>query len=125
MSSRATVLQTGISWILRAGVALSLALMSVGILLKYLQTGNSSLGLSSAWLAGGGNFFGFVASTAASLVAGASPVSITALGVAVLMLTPYARVLAAVFYYTLDRNWKYVGMTLFVLAVITFGLAVF
>ncbi len=104
-------------------MGLSLALESIGILLNYLQTGESSLVVPSAdWLARGGNFFGFASSTIASVVAGSGPVSLTALGVTVLMLTPYARVVAAVSYYAIEKDWRYLGITLFVFAVITLGL---
>ena len=122
MKPHSTALQTGIGWILRAGVIASLVLESTGILLKYLQTGDSSIGLTSQWLATGGNFFGFASSTFGSVVAGATPFGLTALGVIVLLLTPYARIVAAVVYYTFERDWKYVSITLFVLAVVTCGL---
>jgi uncharacterized membrane protein len=125
VSSRASILQVSISWILRAGVALSMVLESLGILLNYLQTGQTSLVVPSAdWLAKGGNLFGFVSTSVASVVSGPSPSGVTALGVAVLMLTPYARIIAGIIYYTLDRDWNYVGITLVVFSVITFGLIV-
>ncbi len=124
MNSRGTTLQVGISWILRAGVGLSLALETLGIMLNYLQTGESSLTVpSAAWLAKGGNFFGFASTSVGSVFSGASPAGITALGVSVLMLTPYSRIIAALIYYTLERDWKYVYITFFVFLVITLGLA--
>ncbi len=123
MSPRGTALEVGISWILRAGVGLSLVLETLGILLNYLQTGESSLTVpSAAWLAKGGNFFGFASTSVGSVLSGVSPAGITALGVAVLMLTPYARIVAALIYYTFERDWKYIGITLFVFSVITIGL---
>lgn len=122
MSSRSLVLQTGIGWILRAGVMVSLALESAGILLNYLRTGDSTLRLSPQWLASGGPFFGFASSTVSSVLAGVTPVGLTALGVIVLLLTPYARIVAAVVYYAVERDWKYVSITLFVFAVVTCGL---
>ena len=125
MSAGSPGLQLGISWILRIGVILSLVLESAGLILNYLYTGDSSLNLSPKWLAGGENFFGFASSTLGSFFSGANPVSIVALGVAVLVFTPYARVIAAVFYYAVEKDWKYVGITLLVLAVITYGLLFF
>jgi uncharacterized membrane protein len=120
-----TSLELGISWILRAGVAASLGLESLGLFLNYLYTGDSSLSLSTTWLARGGNFFGFASSLLGSLASGVTPVSVTGLGVIVLVLTPYFRVLASVIYYTVQRDWRYVAITLTVLVVITFGLALF
>ncbi|MDA4125080.1 MAG: DUF1634 domain-containing protein [Thaumarchaeota archaeon] len=123
MSSRGTTLQVGISWILRAGVGLSLVLETAGILLSYQQTGDSSLTVpSAAWLAKGGNFFGFALNSLTSVFSGANPAGIASLGVAVLMLTPYARIIAALVYYLIERDWKYVGITSIVFSVITLGL---
>lgn len=122
MSSRSSVLQVGIGWVLRAGVIVSLVLESAGILLNYLQTGDSTLELSSRWLASGGPFFGFASSTISSVIAGVTPVGLTALGVIVLLLTPYARIIAAVVYYAIERDWKYVSITLIVFSLVTFGL---
>jgi uncharacterized membrane protein len=53
-----------------------------------------------------------------------SPLNIMSLGIMTLMLTPYVRVVAGVIYYGVQKDWKYVGITLFVLAVITTGLVV-
>jgi uncharacterized membrane protein len=45
------------------------------------------------------------------------------MGIAVLMLTPFVRVLASVFYFALvERNWKYTLFTGFVLCVLTYSL---
>ena len=45
------------------------------------------------------------------------------MGMAVLMLTPFVRVLASVFYFALvERNWKYTLFTGFVLGVLTYTL---
>jgi uncharacterized membrane protein len=122
LSHQSIVLQNGISWILRAGVGASLFLESLGILLNYVRTGESSLVLAPSWIAGGGTFFGFASNSITSVLSGATPLGIMALGVAVLMLTPYARIIAAVIYYAVEKDWKYVGITFFVFLVITFGL---
>ncbi|MGZ3606158.1 MAG: DUF1634 domain-containing protein, partial [Thermodesulfobacteriota bacterium] len=45
------------------------------------------------------------------------------MGIAVLMLTPFVRVLASVFYFAFaERNWKYTLFTGFVLGVLTYSL---
>ncbi|MBI3840730.1 MAG: DUF1634 domain-containing protein [Thaumarchaeota archaeon] len=104
------------------GVALSLVLESAGLLMNYLQTGETSLALSPGWLAGQGNFFDFARRTFAGVSSGADPFSLIALGITVLMLTPYARIVAAVVYYSLERDWKYALITFTVFAIITLGL---
>jgi uncharacterized membrane protein len=122
LSRPSPVLEGGISWILRAGVTVSLIFETTGLLLNYATTGETSLTLSPHWLVKGGNFFGFVASTLGSLAGSADPVSITGLGIAVLVLTPYFRIVAAVVYYAVERDWNYVAITTIVFFIVTLGL---
>jgi uncharacterized membrane protein len=56
---------------------------------------------------------------------GLSSLTLVSLGIVTLMLTPYLRVIAAVVYYTVERDWKYVMITTIVFLVITAGLIVF
>jgi uncharacterized protein len=119
VSRSTSVLRDGISWILRGGLALSLALESAGILWNYLNTGNS---YPPAWFAQNSTFFAFLSSVLSSLGSGATPLAVTGLGVAVLVLTPYARIIAAVLYYAVERDWKFVMITLSVFCIITVGL---
>ena len=44
-------------------------------------------------------------------------------GLVLLIATPVARVVFSVVAFTLERDWLYVGITLFVLAVLSYGLA--
>jgi uncharacterized membrane protein len=122
-----TSLQLGISWILRIGVILSVFFNVAGLMLDYAQTGSASLNLvsGSSWNVRGGNFFDFASSTAKSLFGGLTPVTLASLGIVILMFTPYIRVIAAVLYYGVERDWKYVAITSFVFAVITLGLFIF
>jgi len=108
-------------------VILSVIFEASGLLLNYLQTGSSSLGFTdqSIWRVGGGNFFDFAYSTAISAVASVTAVELVSLGIVTLMFTPYFRVIAAVFYYSIEKDWKYVAITVFVFAVITAALFTF
>lgn len=106
---------------LRGGLAISLVLETAGVAQNYLQTGDSSLALSPSWLAGGTDFFSFAWSSLVSVTSG-SPTALISLGIAVLMLTPYARVVASVVYYVVERDWRFTGITLLVLSIITVGL---
>jgi len=124
MGMKVSSLSLGISWILRVGVTVSLVLELAGVLLYTIQTGNQSLDLSVSWQFKGGNFFNFASSTVTATRTTLSPLSVMSLGVMILMLTPYVRVVAGVIYYAVQRDWKYVWITLFVLAVITTGLVV-
>ena len=121
MSVKVNSLALGISWILRIGVLTSLTLETAGVLWNYVQTGDQSLNLTGTWQFTGGNFFDFASRTFGSM-SNPNPLSVISLGIAVLMLTPYLRVIAGVIYYIVQRDWKYVGFTLFVLGVITAGL---
>lgn len=120
-------LQAGISWILRVGVALSVLFEAAGLLLNYLQTGSTNLEFStgSVWNVVGGNFFDFAYSTARSAWTGLTAVELVSLGVVTLMLTPYLRITAAVLYYCIEKDWKYVAITFFVFFIITVALTVF
>lgn len=91
---------------------------------NYLQTGDASLTLAPAWQAGGTDFFSFAWSSIASVATSATPFALISLGIVVLMLTPYARVIAAVIYYAAERDWRFMGITILVLSIITFGLLV-
>jgi uncharacterized membrane protein len=127
VSEGPTSLQLGISWILRIGVILSVLFNAAGLLLDYAQTGSASLNLvpGSSWNVKEGNFFDFAYSTTRSLFGGLTPVALASLGIVILMFTPYIRVIAAALYYGVERDWKYVAITSFVFAVITFGLFIF
>ena len=124
MGMKISSLSLGISWILRIGVTVSLVLELAGVILYTIQTGSQSLDLSAAWQFKGGNFFDFASTTVTSIGSNLSPLNVMSLGVMILMLTPYVRVVAGVIYYGVQKDWRYVGITLFVLAVITTGLAV-
>jgi len=52
----------------------------------------------------------------------AGPRRLVSLGIGILMATPYVRVLASMAYFAAVRNWKYVGFTGTVLALLTYGL---
>jgi uncharacterized membrane protein len=127
LSEEPTSLQLGISWILRIGLILSVLCTAAGLLLGYAQTGSASLSLvpGSSWNVKGGNFFDFAYSTTTSLFGGLTAAALVSLGIVVLMLTPYVRVIAAVLYYGVERDWQYVAITSFVFAVITVGLLIF
>lgn len=126
MSAKSAALQVGISWILRVGVALSVVLEAAGVVLNYARTGESTLyPLDAMWRVSGGNFFDFTYSAARSLVTGVTPIALVSLGVVALMFTPYVRVAAAVVYYGVEKDWKYVAITSFVFLLITVALLIF
>ena len=109
-----------IGYVLLGGVLTSMALLATGVAWHDVRTGE--LGLD--YRLGDTTLFGFVVLDVQQLVAGEfRPRLVVNLGIAVLMLTPYARVLASMVYFgTVERNWKYTAITAFVLAVLTYSL---
>ncbi|HEY6936900.1 MAG TPA: DUF1634 domain-containing protein [Terriglobales bacterium] len=103
--------------ILLGGVLLSMALIIAGLLWKFIQTGGVRLEYELA----GMNLFQFVVSEIHLAVLGqVRPRLLINMGIVVLMLTPFFRVLASVVYFLVVlKNWKYTVFTLFVLLVLT------
>jgi uncharacterized membrane protein len=109
-----------VGYILLVGVLLSLLLIVVGIVWHWISTGRLGLEYSIV----GMNLFRFVIHDARDALQGMfRPRLFTNLGIAVLMLTPFVRVLASVLYFGFGaRNWKYTLFTGIVLSVLTYSL---
>ncbi len=106
--------------ILLAGVLLSVALLLIGFVWRWARVGDLRFEHSLA----GMNFFEFISSTLRQVTSQAfRPRLFLNMGIAALMLTPFVRVLASVFYFAfVERNWKYTLFTAFVLSVLTYSL---
>ena len=109
-----------IGWVLLAGVTLSAFLVIVGLAWRLIETGE----LGADYTLPKTNFFHFVvANVRAIATERLAPRLLINLGVAVLMLTPFVRVAASLFFFLFaERNWKYSVFTAFVLAVLTYSL---
>ncbi len=109
-----------VGYILLTGVLLSVALLVVGFVWRWVRTGNLRFEHSIA----GMNFFEFILSTLRQTASQAfRPRLFLNMGIAILMLTPFVRVLASVFYFAFaEHNWKYTLFTGFVLGVLTYSL---
>ena len=121
MRVRGRDLETIISYILAIGVLASLAVEVVG-LGYYTTTATLQVDFTSRWQTSGSDFFVYAWGTLLSLGEGATPMTLIALGIVLLMVTPYLRVLASLLYFTVERNSKYALISLFVLAVLTISL---
>ena len=115
-------LEVAISYILIVGVLASLTVEAVGIVAYYLQTGSFRSDFTSEWQLGGPDFFAYTAGLILSLAPGFSAFHMMALGIVLLMLTPYVRVLASVAYFGWTGDFKYLAITVFVLCALTFSL---
>jgi uncharacterized membrane protein len=109
-----------LGYLLLAGVSLSMTLIVIGLFWHYLRTGH-------LWLdhrLEGMNLFQFVTQEVRLIAQGAiRPRVLVDMGVVVLLFTPYARVVASMFYFMLAaKDMKYTVFTAIVLAVLTFSL---
>src|SRR5512136_521054 len=109
-----------IGYILLVGVLLSVVLLAIGFIWRWERSGN----LRFQHTIVGMNFFEFVLISLRQMAShDLRPRVMVNMGIAVLMLTPFVRVLASVFYFALvQRNWKYTLFTGFVLSVLTYSL---
>jgi uncharacterized membrane protein len=109
-----------VGYILLIGVLLSVALLVVGFVWRWARAGNLRFEHSIA----GMNFFEFIVSTLRQMTSQPlRPRLFLNMGIGILMLTPFVRVLASVFYFAfVEHNWKYTLFTGFVLGVLTYSL---
>ena len=109
-----------IGYILLVGVLLSMALLVIGLAWHWVKTGHLRLEYPIM----GMNLFEFVQLSLRQIASGTiHPRLMVNLGIAVVMFTPYVRVLASMLYFALaERNRKYTLFTGFVLSILTYSL---
>ena len=115
-------LENAISYVLIAGVLISLFLEIAGIVLFYNSYGQLAISQEQSVFIQGHDFFSFIYNEFSQHTR-TLPVMLMTAGVVVLMLTPYVRVILSVFYFARQKNIKYVVITLFVLTILTISLA--
>jgi uncharacterized membrane protein len=104
---------------LLVGVLVSVTLIAAGLAWHWIVTGDLHLTYALAATSVGD----FVAHDVEQIAsAAARPRLLINLGIAVLMLTPYIRVMASLVTFAVERDWKYVAFTGFVLATLTYSL---
>ena len=113
-------METVVGYILLGGVLLSVALIAGGLAWHWVTTGQ----LQFEYLVGGMDLARFITNDLQQLIVGPiHPRYLINLGIAVLILTPYVRILASVLYFAfVARNWKYTLFTASVLGVLTYSL---
>ena len=127
MSARGTEraevgLETVISYVLIAGVLLSLLLEVAGVLLYYLTAHSLAISESPALRVQGHDFFSYLWGLLRGGLGGSAAVQLMTAGIVVLLLTPFLRVVFSVLFFAWERNYKFVLITLFVLVVLTVSL---
>lgn len=113
-------METLVGYILVVGVGLSMALVALGLAWHWARDGNLVMDYEIKGL----NFLEFVVADVRNLFApGLRPRYFVSMGIAVLMATPYIRVLASMLYFAIaERNWKYTLFTAWVLGLLTYSL---
>jgi len=113
-------MESVVGYTLSTGVLLSLALIAVGLAWHRAIWGTFQFDYTLPATSVGGFIVADVQQVA---TAAARPRLLVNLGIAVLMLTPYVRVLASMLYFMfVERNVKYSLFTAFVLATLTYSL---
>ncbi len=109
-----------VGYLLLGGVLLSMILIVIGLVWRWLSTGRVSLDYRISDM----NLFQFVVTEVRLAASGEMrPRLLVNLGIAALMLTPYLRVVASMVYFLVGlKNWKYTLFTAFVLIVLTYSL---
>ncbi len=115
-------LETSISYLLMAGVIFSLVLEIVGLVILCISNNSLAISQSNDVFIRGNDFFTFIAQQLWGKHSQNIGVQLMTLGIIVLILTPFIRLIASVIYFVWRKNLKYVLITLFVLVVITLSL---
>jgi uncharacterized membrane protein len=123
LGSGESKLETGISYLLTIGVAASLFLEVIGLTLFYGFYANLNILENSFAFVQGQNFFSFVSTLLQGNYTQNTAFLFMTTGLVVLILTPYVRVITSVIYFAWKKNRIYVLVTLFVLIILTFSLA--
>ncbi len=123
LGSGESKLETVISFLLIIGVVASLFLEVVGLMLFYGHYASLNIMQNSFVFVHGENFFSFVATLFQGEYTQNNAFLFMTIGLVVLILTPYVRVVTSVIYFAWKKNRKYVLVTLFVLIILTISLA--
>lgn len=115
-------LENSISYLLISGVLLSLTLLIAGMVLLWHKQGGVAVSHDSSVYVHGHDFFSFIYQEVTGGGLKGLPLLLITLGVIVLLLTPYVRVILSVVYFARERNLKYVFITIIVLIILTISL---
>lgn len=109
-----------ISHLLKAGIYISVTLTSIGLAMYIIQTGETSIIIRKESALYGSNLFTVLLNLVVETIKMTNPPAILmSLGLLLLMFIQYIRVFAATIYFAINRDIKYVGITLVVLIILT------
>ena len=115
--------EKAISYLLITGVIISLILEVIGVVLLYHSYGNLDISHEAGVYIKGHDFFSFIYQQIQDGQTTKPAFLFLTVGIIVLILTPFIRVITSVVYFAWQKNIKYVLITLFVLIVVTLSLA--
>ena len=122
-SHRGLGIEAVISYLLIAGVVISLILEVAGTILYYHSYGNLAILFNrSSVMINGHDFFSFIYSLFFRNGSHGAAIWFMTAGIAFLILTPFIRVVVSVVYFGWEKNFKYLVITLFVLVILTLSL---
>ena len=110
--------------VLITGVTISLVLEVIGIFIFYLSYGHFRVLEGRTFFIHGRNFLYSLLELVRGDIPHQKGLLFMSLGIVVLVLTPYVRVILSVLHFARERNIKYVLITLFVLTLLTISLAI-
>ncbi len=115
-------LETIISYLLITGVIASLVVLAIGIVMLAFSANGLAISQNAVMFIHGHDFFSFIYDQFQGKHADGTAILFITIGIIVLVLTPYLRVVASLAYFAWRKNAKYVVITLFVLVVVTLSL---
>lgn len=122
-ADREVKLELLISYLLIIGVITAVVLEVIGITLYYGTYGNMAYSQAPNVYITGENFFAFVIERLQNLLVTENALAFMTAGIIVLVMVPFVRAIASCLYFAWEKNWKYVAITLFVIAILTISLA--
>lgn len=114
--------ELAISYLLVIGVITSLLLVGIGIILFFYDFGHLAISEKKAMFIRDQNFFYFLSDLLRGGATQEGGLRLMTLGIALLILTPYARVILSVLYFIGRKDLKYTLITLFVFMLLTVSL---
>lgn len=114
--------ELAISYLLAIGVVTSLFLLGLGMILFSLDFGHWAISEKKTLFLQEKDFFHFLWDLLQGQFLPEKATWLLTLGIAILILTPYLRVILSIFYFVAKKDRKYTWMTLFVFLLITASL---
>ncbi len=115
--------ELAISYLLIIGVMTSLILVGIGMIFFYIHFGQLGISEKKAMFLREQNFFYFFLDLLRGGQGQDKAIWLMTLGIAILILTPYARVIMSVLHFIRKRDLKYTLINLFVFILITVSLS--